>query len=118
MSEDPSSGQGDFDAGLDLHEWETRWSEIEPMLRESPVETLPDATDLISQMLAESGRPADAPLYEPDEEAAMRYAEARSVADRLSAGEEVDVFEIGRAAEALRELHDAVISERGGGLSG
>ena len=94
-------------------EWRTRWAELEPMLRESPVETLPDAADLVSEMLEQTHRAPEGPP-EPTEELTVRYQEARTVAERVAAGDEVDVFEIGQAAEALRQLHSVILQERTG----
>ena len=39
------------DPGLDLHEWETRWAELEEALAEDPAGALPDACDLIEETL-------------------------------------------------------------------
>ena len=37
--------------GLDLHEWETRWQEIEEALADDPVSALSEACDLVEEML-------------------------------------------------------------------
>lgn len=37
--------------GLDLHEWETRWAELQEALSEDPAGALPEACDLVEETL-------------------------------------------------------------------
>jgi hypothetical protein len=41
----------DLEPGLDLHEWETRWAEIEEALADDPAASLPAACDEIEELL-------------------------------------------------------------------
>src|SRR5687768_1838563 len=50
---------GMHEPGLDRHEWETEWAELEPLLNDSPAEVLPAIDDFIAGMLAEVGYPID-----------------------------------------------------------
>ena len=45
--------------GLDRHEWETEWEQLEPDLEDSPSEALNELDDLIGRMLTEAGYPLD-----------------------------------------------------------
>src|SRR5919108_5673898 len=52
-------GRGDdvgmVEPGLNRHEWESEWQQLEEALHESPEEALPDARDLVERMLEERG---------------------------------------------------------------
>jgi hypothetical protein len=88
--------------GFDLHEWETRWAEIEDALADDPAGTLADACDLIEETL-------NLELAEPDIAAA--YAAARETADAVERGDDVDPGDIGAAVENLRFLRSAIDQE-------
>ena len=100
--------------GLDRHEWETELESLEPELRDSPAEALPELADLVRRMLAERGFELDDPLVrEGDErEIVSEYESAREVADRLQRGEDVGPGDVASAINGLRALYDHLISER------
>ena len=85
--------------GLDLHEWETRWAELEEELGANPAGVLPEACDLVEEMLGVSG--ADGEL-----ELALRAA--REIADAVERGDDVDPGDIGGAIENLRTIRAAI----------
>ncbi len=95
------------DPGLELHEWETRWSELEPMLREDPAGALPQVCDFVEQALTESSIPVDGPEGENDELLAG-YRAARETASRVEAGDVVDPGDVGAAIENLRAVYDSL----------
>jgi hypothetical protein len=47
------------DPGLDRHEWETEWRALEPVVADSPAESLPELDDLVGRMLEADGYPLD-----------------------------------------------------------
>jgi hypothetical protein len=100
--------------GLDRHEWESELESLEPELRGSPAEALPELADLVRRMLDERGFDLDDPLArESDErEIVSEYDSAREVADRLERGEDVGPGDVGAAINGLRALYDHLISER------
>jgi len=100
--------------GLDRHEWETELESLEPELRDSPAEALPELADLVRRMLDERGFDLNDPLVrEGDErEIVSEYESAREVADRLERGEDVDPGDVASAINGLRALYDHLISER------
>jgi hypothetical protein len=85
--------------GLDLHEWETRWAELEEALAEDPAGALPEACDLIEETLG---------LDYVNDELEVSYRAAREVADAIERGEDVDPGDIGAAVENLRAIREAV----------
>lgn len=92
--------------GLELHEWETRWSELEELFATDPAGALPEACDFVEQALAESGVTA-AVGGENDELLATRRA-ARDTADRLERGEEVGPGDVAAAIENLRAVYETL----------
>jgi hypothetical protein len=91
--------------GLDLHEWETRWAELEEELQEDPAGALPDACDLIEERLGDAER---------SDELEMSFRAARDVADRVEGGDDVDPGDIGAAIDNLRAIRAALLAGAGG----
>ncbi|MBA2384265.1 MAG: hypothetical protein H0V68_06335 [Actinobacteria bacterium] len=87
------------DPGLELHEWETRWQELEQSLADDPAGTLPEACDLVEETLL---------VDDEREELAAAYRSARDTADRVERGEDVDPGDVGAAIENLRSIHAAL----------
>jgi hypothetical protein len=88
--------------GVELHEWETRWQEIEQALADDPASTLPEACDLVEEtLLVDDGA----------DELAAAYRAALETSDRLERGEDVDPGDIGAAVENLRSIRAAVSNE-------
>ena len=93
--------------GLDLHEWETRWSELEEALAEDPAGALVEACDEIEELLR---------LGAPDEtvrgqvtELETAYEAAREVADRYEQTGESDPGDVAAAIENLRAIREALL---------
>ncbi len=99
--------------GLELHEWETRWQELEPLFEDDPGGTLPEACDFVAQTLRESDLDPDSTPGEPDE-ILSAYAAARQTATRIEAGEDVDPGDIGAAIENLRAVYESLRATRPG----
>jgi hypothetical protein len=99
--------------GLELHEWETRWEELEPMFAEDPAGTLPEACDFVEQTLRESEADPDAVPGEPDE-LMSTYAAARETANRIENGEDVDPGDVAAAIENLRSVYESLRANRPG----
>ena len=92
--------------GLDLHEWETRWAEIEEALAEDPADALVEACDVIEELLRLRG--GDEGLKLQLGELEVAYEAARETAGRIERGDEVDPGDIGAAIENLRLVRDAL----------
>jgi len=87
------------DPGLDLHEWETRWAELEEALAEDPAGALPDACDLIEETLG---------LDYVNDELEVAFRAARETADAIERGDDVDPGDIGAAVENLLAIRTAI----------
>jgi hypothetical protein len=99
--------------GLDRHEWESEWAELEPTLHETPEEALPDAHDLVRRILEESGVLDDevVTLEGVDPELLDGFKAAGDVARRVERGEDVDRGDLDSAAGTLRALYEHIIAE-------
>ena len=97
--------------GLELHEWETRWSELEPLLDEDPAGALPEACDFLEQVLGEADIPREAVGGE-NEELLVPYRAARETANRVETGENVDPGDVSAAIENVRSVYETLRATR------
>jgi hypothetical protein len=95
--------------GLDRHEWESEWAQLEPLLRDSPREALPEARDLVERMLRERGYVGNGRV---DPEISADWQAAKGLVDRIEAGEPVDPGDVGSAVGGLKAIFDYLIAER------
>jgi hypothetical protein len=102
-SDDPNQGL-DYDVGVSLHEWTTRWSEIEDAKRDDPEQALPDAVDLLEQMYRELDIPTTGPAEPHTEDMPLRLAEVRDVGDRIQADEDVTAEELDDAWASANDV--------------
>jgi hypothetical protein len=100
--------------GLDQHDWEGEWQQLEPLVRDSPAETLPELHDLVQRMLREAGYlDEDLSATEgADPELLAEYVAVAEVAQRLERGEAVDPGDIGSAVQSSRSLYEHLMAER------
>ncbi len=92
--------------GLELHEWETRWSELEEMLGEDPVGALPAACDFTEQVLTESEMSEG--IGGENDELLAGYRAARDTTERIERGEDVDPGDVGAAVGSLRTIYETL----------
>ena len=92
--------------GLELHEWETRWSELDTMMEDDPAGALAAACDVAEATLTESEVASDA--GGENDELLAGYRAARDTADRIERGEDVDPGDVGAAIANLRALYDTI----------
>jgi hypothetical protein len=95
------------DPGLDLHEWETRWAELEEALAEDPAAALVEACDEIEELLRIQAGDESLRAQYPELEAA--YEAAREVADRSEQGVDLDPGDLAAAIENLRVVREALL---------
>jgi hypothetical protein len=93
-----------MEPGLDLHEWETRWAELEEALADDPADALVEACDEIEALLGVGTGDAAQP-----DELAQAYRSARDVADRVERGDDVDPGDLGGAVENLKLIRDTLL---------
>jgi hypothetical protein len=100
--------------GLDRHEWETEWAELEPLVEDSPGEALSDLDDLVARMLVEAGYPTDTEDPVDDEgidpEVLATFGAARETMMAVDRGDDVDPGDIGAAVGFYREIYEHLIA--------
>jgi hypothetical protein len=100
--------------GLDHHEWETEWEQLEPDIEDSPAEALHDLDDLIARMLTEAGYPLDTPDPIDDEgidpEVLISFYAARETTRNVDRGDDVDPGDVAQAVNLYRELYEHLIA--------
>jgi hypothetical protein len=100
--------------GLDLHDWDSEWEQLEPLVRDSPAEALPDVHDLIVRMLRERGLlDEDLSAAEgADPELLAEYVAGKDVVDRLERGEDVDPGDLASVVGGYRSLFEYLTTDR------
>jgi hypothetical protein len=101
------------DPGLDLHEWETRWQELQDAIADDPEGALPEVVRTVEQMLRERGFQIDEPVTaEGDDADIMRdFLAARELASAAErAGLDQDDVDV--ALDDLREIYDYITQDR------
>jgi hypothetical protein len=96
----------DFDVGVSLHEWATRWSELEDERELDPGEALSGALDLLDEMYRELHVPTRAPDAAATEDLSELLDEVRDVRRRWQADEPVDGEELEDAWDVARDAYD------------
>jgi hypothetical protein len=100
--------------GLDRHEWETEWEQLEPDLEDSPSEALHELDDLIARMLTEAGYPLDTQDPVDDEgidpEVLTSFFAAREITRQVDRSDDVDPGDVALAVNLYRELYQHVIA--------
>jgi hypothetical protein len=100
--------------GLDRHQWQTEWEQLEPLVVDSPAEALPELDDLVYRMLTEAGYPVDTADPVDDEgvdpEVLASFRAAREVTRIVDRGEDYDPGDVGQAVGLYREIYEHVIT--------
>ena len=102
------------DPGLDLHSWESEWEQLEPLVRDSPAEALPELHDLVERMLKQRGILDDdlVATEGADPELLAEYVAGTEVIERLERGEAVDPGDIASVIGGYRSLYEFLVTER------
>ena len=101
--------------GLDMHEWETEWAQLEEAMEESPVEALPEVHELVTRMLRERGVPLDEVEEPPGEEDELvsAYRAAAEVTRLVEQGSDsVSLGDVAAAWENFQLVHASLMAER------
>jgi hypothetical protein len=101
--------------GLDMHEWETEWAQVEEAMEDSPLEALPEVHELVTRMLRERGVPLDEitePTDEEDEIVSAYRAAAEVTRLVQQDDEDVSLGDVAAAWENYQLVHDSLITER------
>jgi hypothetical protein len=102
---------GMLEPGLDKHEWETEWQDLEEQLAEDPAMALSGVDDLIARMMEARGLPRQEREgeTETEPETIREYLAAHQVMLAVENGEDVDPGDIGLATSSYRELYHALL---------
>ena len=103
------------DPGLDLHEWETRWSDLQDQAADAPDEALPEIVRLVEEMLTDRGFDLENPVVVEDEsrDIVSDFLAARDIA-RAAETSELEAEDVQTALDNLAEIHDFLVEERPG----
>jgi hypothetical protein len=103
------------DPGLDLHEWETRWSDLQDQAADAPDEALPEIVRLVEEMLTDRGFDLENPVVVEDEsrDIVSDFLAARDIA-RAAETTALEAEDIQTALDDLAEIHDYLVEDRPG----
>ena len=101
------------DPGLDLHEWETRWSDLQDQAADAPDEALPEIVRLVEEMLVERGYDLEGPAVEGGEgqDVVRDFLAAREIA-RAAETTKLEQEDVHTALGNLADIHDYLTEER------
>jgi hypothetical protein len=102
-----------WEPGLDLHEWETRWQELQEAAGEEPNEALPEIVRFVEGMLGERGFDLDEPVTPEGEnpDVVRNFLAARDLAAAADSGA-AEPEDVETALENLREIYEYLVSDR------
>jgi hypothetical protein len=109
--DDPDAGISP-DVGVSLHEWRTRWAQIEEDREDAPGEALEEASALLDEMLDQLGvRMTGAEA--PETEDVVRTAEElHEVVDRWRGDGPATAGELAEAFDEARDTFEYLVSGR------
>ena len=103
-----------WEPGLDRHEWESEYRQLEDELETAPREALPELRDLIERILVERGYDLGDPVAREGEEREVvaEFQAASDIARRVEAADEsVGHGDVGAAINGLRAIFDYLTAE-------
>jgi len=101
------------DPGLDLHEWETRWAELQELAEGAPDEALSEMVRSVEEMLRERGYDLENPVAveSEDPDVVRDFLAAREIS-RAAETTVIEQEDVETAIEDLGEIHDYLIEDR------
>jgi hypothetical protein len=100
------------DVGADLHEWTTRWEQIEQDREDAPAEALEEAAELLEEMAGALQVPSGEAETPPTEDVPQALTELRDVAGRLGADVPVESDELREAFDEARRTFELLVTGR------
>ena len=100
--------------GLDRHEWETEWEALEPQVRDSPAEALPELDGLVERMLRERDYPVDDAVASEgaDPEILAEFRSAREITRLFEGGADVSPGDAATAVAGYRAVYEYLLEHR------
>jgi hypothetical protein len=101
--------------GLDLHEWESQWAQLQEDAADSPDEALPELVRLIEEMLTDRGYDLENPVVVESEspDVVRDFLAAREIS-RAAESTKLEPEDIQAALDDLTDLHDYLVEDRAG----
>jgi hypothetical protein len=99
--------------GGDLHDWETRWADLQDQVADTPDEALPEVVQLVEEMLLARGYDLENPVEEELEDPDMirGFLAARDIA-RADETTKLEPEDIQAALDDLNDIHDYLVEDR------
>jgi hypothetical protein len=99
--------------GLDLHEWESQWAQLQEDAADAPDEALPELVRLIEQMLTDRGYDLENPVVVEDEsrDLVSDFFAARDIS-RAAESSKLEAEDVQTALDDLTEIHDYLVEQR------
>jgi hypothetical protein len=101
--------------GLDLHEWQTRWEELQELAADEPDRALPEIVRFMRHVLEDDRKyNLRNPVVEEgeDPEIVRNFLAAEDIAGRIDAGADVEAADVETALDDLREIYEYVVANR------
>ena len=100
--------------GLDRHEWETEWEALEPQVRDSPAEALPELDALVERMLQERGYATDDEVADEGQEPEVmsEFRSAREITRLFESGADVSPGDAATAVQGYRTVYEHLLEQR------
>ena len=97
--------------GLDRHEWETEWADLEERIGDDPADALFELDNLVARMLEARGIPLEERegQTETEPDTVREFVEARRITQLVGAAEDVDPGDIADAINAYSELYASLL---------
>ena len=108
---DPDTGLQP-DVGLDVHEWTTRWEQIEEDRADAPDEAVEEAAALLDEMFAALRVPTHGAAAPPTEDITEARVELDALLARLRAGADTSAEDIDAAFDEARRMFDLLVTGR------
>jgi|1185.fasta_scaffold66469_2 hypothetical protein len=108
---DPNAGLN-FDIGVSIHEWSTRWAEIEDMKDEDLEGALEEARRLLDEMMTQLQIPREGAIAAETEDIVHGYEAIEDVLRRWASDVPVDGEELSDAFDTARDVFDYLIGGR------
>ena len=108
---DPESGLQP-DVGADVHEWTTRWEQIEEDREDAPAEALEEAAGLLDEMADALHVPTGDAETPQTEDVPQALAELRDVIARARGGQPVAGDELREAFDEARRTFELLVTGR------
>jgi hypothetical protein len=108
---DPNAGLN-FDIGVSIHEWSTRWAEIEDDAADDLANALEEARLLLDEMLTQLQVPREGAVAAETEDIVHGYEAIQDVLTRWRSDVPVDAEELSDAFDTARDIFDYLIAGR------